>query len=476
MDSAASSVSLDPIIAARYARLERITDDASDLRYLAQRLDTGTEVELQVLAGARASDQALVHALRRRAGRLAGLSDQAVTIATVLECEPTADGKLVLVMDHPRGPTLRDILKDTSRREGTLPMERVLHFALQIAEALESAHNLGLVHGGLRPENVVLTGPEPTISLARFGVDRLIASRSGGLAEKAASPYQAPEQVSGETTERSDIYALGAILYEMLAGTPRHAGDATRRHVEPDVLRSGRGEMSAGLESLIAQALQPLPALRPPNMSVVCKDLGDALDLHRRSKAPGWREKFRARGGMLRALFMGCVALSVIGALAVSFAHPRLTFVTSMLWNLRSESSPRPPTVTAPAALRASSGDPATERSVEPSRATGGGSAPRSRTPATREAGDGPRRADERQSLQPLRNTTSLPPAATTGVRSSDRIKSVQPRANIGATEPPRSAPPAARGPSATSQLREESEDPGAIIDWLLTESRHPRR
>jgi len=476
VESAESSVSLDPIIAARYTRLERMTDDGSDLRYLAQRLDTGAQVELQLLTGGWASDAALVRTLRDHAARVAAVSGEGLPIATLLECEPTADGKLVLVMDHPRGSTLRDTLRDTSRREGALPIERALQFALQIAEALESAHNLGLVHGGLRPENVVLVGPEPSISLARFGVDRLISSRSGGAPETKASRYEAPEQASGETTERSDIYALGAILSEMVAGRLRHAGDVTQPHVEPGGWRNGRGEMSAGLESLIARSLQPLPALRPPYMSIVCNDLADALNLHRRRKAAGRAPKVPARAGIGRALFMGCVAFGVIAALAVSFVHPRLTFVTSMLWNLRSESSQSPPTETAPPDPPASSSDPATDKRFDPSQAAGGSTAPRSRTPVMRPAAEGPRRTDERQSLQPPRNPTSLPPDATTGAGSSDRIHSVQPRARIGATEPPRSASPAQRGPSATSQLHGESEDPGAIIDWLLTESRHPRR
>jgi len=475
INPAESSVSLDPIIAARYTRLERITDDGSDLRYLAQRLDTGAQVELQLLTGARASDAALVRALRDYAARVGGVRGHGLPIATVLEWEPTADGKLLLVMDHARGPTLRDALEDTGRREGALPIERALRFALQIAEALESAHNLGLVHGGLRPENVVLVGPEPTIWLARFGVDRLIASRSGRPAEKAAARYQAPEQTAGETTERSDIYALGAILYEMIGGRLGHAGDVTRHQVEPDVWRDGRGEISVGLESLIARSLQPLPALRPPYMSVVCNELKDALNLHRRRKTTGRTPRVPATAGLWRALFMGCVVLGVIGALAVLFVHPRLTFVTSMLWDLRSESSQRPLAVTAPPAPRASSSDPATDKRLEPSRATGVSTASRSRTPTVRPAVEGPRRNDDSHSLRLPDHTTSPAPDATTGAGSGDR-KSVQPRANREATEPPRPAAPATRRPSATSELREESEDPGAIIDWLLTENRRPRR
>ena len=284
VDSVDSSPSIDPIIAARYMRIEKLAAEGLDPRYLAQRVDTGALVELQVLSADRVSDDTLLRALRDQAARAAGVSGQRLPIATVFEYDRTTDGKLVLAMDHPRGPTLRDTLKDTTRREGTLPFERALQFALQIAEALELAHSVGLVHGGLRPENVVLVGPEPAITLAHFGVDGLL-SRSMGPSEKVASPYQAPEQASGETTERSDIYALGAILYEMLGGTPPSTGTANRRRIEPQAWKTRRGEISAGLERLITQSLEAVPAQRPSNISVVCNDLMDALNLHRRHRA-----------------------------------------------------------------------------------------------------------------------------------------------------------------------------------------------
>src|SRR5262249_56671620 len=95
-----------------------------------------------------------------------------------------------------------------------------------------------------------------------------------------------------------------------------------------------------------------------PYMSVVCNDLADALNLHRRRKAALGTSMARPGAGLRRALLMGCIAVGVIGALAVSFAHPRLTFVTSMLSRLRSESSPKPPAVTVAPAAPASSSDP----------------------------------------------------------------------------------------------------------------------
>jgi serine/threonine protein kinase len=486
-DSADSNPPIDPIIAARYSRIEKLAAEGLDPRYLAQRVDTGALVELQILSGDRASDDTLLRALRDQAARAAAVSGQRLPIATVFECDRTTDGKLVLAMDHPRGPTLRDTLKDTIRREGTLPLERALQFALQIAEGLESAHNVGLVHGGLRPENVVLVGPDPTITLAHFGVDRLL-SRSVGPNEKVASPYQAPEQASGETTERSDIYALGAILYEMLGGTPPPTGTASRRRIEPQAWKTRRGEISAGLERLITRSLEMVPAQRPSYMSVVCNDLADALNLHRRRRTARRAPIVLPGPGARRALFMGCVALGVIGALAVSFAHPRLTFVTSALWRLRSESVSTSPPGAATPPRPASSRDPVPDKNVDAGSATGEGKAPRSRTPAARPPVEGVRQSDGQQIPRLPKNSASPSPRAARSARSGDRVESVQPRSNIGAAESPRPAPPAATvtetprpGPPAATrrpsnpETREDSEDPGAIIDWLLESGRGRR-
>jgi serine/threonine protein kinase len=484
VDSAESSPPIDPIIAARYASIERLAAEGSDPRYLAQRVDTGALVELRVISGDGASDDTLLRALRDLAARAAAVSAQHLPIATVLECDRTSDGKLVITMDQPRGPTLRDTLKDTIRREGTLPLERALQFALRIAEALESAHNVGLIHGGLRPENVVVAGPEPTITLVHFGVDRLL-SRSTGWNERAATPYQAPEQASGETSERSDIYALGAVLYEMLGGTPPPAGAASRRRIEPRAWKTRRGEISAGLERLITKSLEVVPAERPPYMSVVCNDLADAVNLDRRRK----RARETSSGPRPRArlaLFIGCITLGVIGALAVSFGHPRLTFVTSALWKLRSEpastSPPAPPTP--PSSTSAS--DPVPDKNVEAGRVIGEAAAPRSRTPAVRPPAEGVRQGDTRPIPRPPRDTTSPPLGTARSARSSDRVESVPPRANIAAeparpappaanvTEPPLPGPPVRPRPSAP-EARDDTEDPGAIIDWLLESGRTRR-
>ena len=144
----------DPVISERYRVVDTLAPVPDDAVYLARRLDTGGLVQLRVLSGALGGDRVLVAALVQHATLVARISAQCPGIAPVRECERTAG--LVLAMEHPEGPTLREVIK----REGTLGLSRALHLGLTLAVVLERVHNLGLVHGGLRPENVALVGPD----------------------------------------------------------------------------------------------------------------------------------------------------------------------------------------------------------------------------------------------------------------------------------------------------------------------------
>src|SRR6266542_833987 len=276
----------DPAISERYRVIETLAPGPQDALYLAQRLDTGALVELRVLSAELGADRVLVPAFRQQATVVARLFSHCPGIATVYECERAASGALVLTMEHPAGPTLREVM----RREGTLGRARALRLAIQIAEELERAHNLGLVHGGLRPENVVLVGPEERVVLTHFGFDWLIRSRSAGAqggigVAPEGSVYQAPEQALGQASRRSDVYAFGAILYEMLAGTPPSTGMAFRR-VKREPLTKRRADVTPSLERIIMRSLEVEPARRLADISAMCNDLSvevspDAPDVER---------------------------------------------------------------------------------------------------------------------------------------------------------------------------------------------------
>src|SRR5512134_2614664 len=137
-----------------------------------------------------------------------------------------ADGLVFYVMPYVEGESLRDRL----RREHQLPVDDAVRIAREVADALQYAHGHGIVHRDIKPENILLHGGHAMV--ADFGI-ALAASRSDGgtrMTETGMSlgtpHYMSPEQAMGEReiTPKADIYALGCVLYEMLAGEPPFTG------------------------------------------------------------------------------------------------------------------------------------------------------------------------------------------------------------------------------------------------------------
>jgi serine/threonine protein kinase len=141
-----------------------------------------------------------------------------------------AEGLLWYTMPYVEGESLRDRL----RREHQLPIELALGIACEVADALDCAHGAGVIHRDIKPDNILLTKRHALV--ADFGVARaLTAAGTERLTETGLAvgtpAYMSPEQAAGEEAldARSDIYSLGCVLYEMLAGQPPFTGRAPRR-------------------------------------------------------------------------------------------------------------------------------------------------------------------------------------------------------------------------------------------------------
>ena len=145
-------------------------------------------------------------------------------ILTVHDSGETA-GQLWFTMPYVEGESLRDRLT----REKQLPVEDALRIVREAALALEYAHQHGVVHRDIKPENILLTSDGSTL-VADFGIARAIGGGGESLTETGMAvgtpAYMSPEQATGERDldARSDIYALGCVLYEMLAGEPPFTG------------------------------------------------------------------------------------------------------------------------------------------------------------------------------------------------------------------------------------------------------------
>ena len=180
-----------------------------------------------------------------------------------------AGGLLYYVMPYVAGETLRGRLE----RERQLPIEDALRVTREIADALGAAHALGIVHRDIKPENVLLQGGHALV--ADFGI-ALAVQHAGGarMTQTGLSlgtpQYMAPEQAMGERQidARADLYALGAVTYEMLTGEPPFTGNSVQAIVsrvlteEPRPIAPQRKAVPASVESAVLRALEKLPADR----------------------------------------------------------------------------------------------------------------------------------------------------------------------------------------------------------------------
>ena len=181
----------------------------------------------------------------------------------------SVEGIPYYVMPYVEGESLRDRLE----RDVQLPVDEAVRIAGEIGAALDYAHRRGIIHRDIKPENILLHDGRPV--LADFGI-ALAASRAGGArltgtGLSIGTPhYMSPEQAMGERqiTPRSDLFSLGAVTYEMLAGHPPFAGASAQAVVArmlaepPPSLRTPRPSISPAVEAAVLRALERVPADR----------------------------------------------------------------------------------------------------------------------------------------------------------------------------------------------------------------------
>ena len=199
------------------------------------------------------------------------------------------DGQLVLVLDYLHGRTLRQELT----RRGALPWKEALEHTARIAEALTIAHEQEppIVHRDLKPENVMLIAPEgssddatPTgLKVMDFGIAKVLEGMHATNTQSIGTlQYMSPEQIDARTIDaRSDLYSLGLIFYEMIAGEPPFSSASPRELLnlqctEPapaldDEVRKG---IPRGVEELLFSMLEKKPDDRPPSARSVVERLG----------------------------------------------------------------------------------------------------------------------------------------------------------------------------------------------------------
>ncbi len=189
------------------------------------------------------------------------------------------EGRLWFAMPFIDGESLRTRLA----RERQLPVAEATQIALEVADALEYAHEHGVIHRDIKPDNILLSGRHAMV--ADFGIARALTANQGALTQTGMSigtpGYMSPEQASGEreVDARTDIYALGCVLYEMLAGEPPFTGATPQAVIArmftetPRPIHTVRPGVSEAVDAVVARAIARVPADR---FSTVA-DFGAAL-------------------------------------------------------------------------------------------------------------------------------------------------------------------------------------------------------
>jgi serine/threonine-protein kinase len=256
---------IDQVLDGRYRVLSHLADGGMATVYIAldQRLDR--QVALKVMRADLAKDESFVERFRREARSAAKLSHPNV-VAVFDQGED--DGHVFLAMELVNGLTLRQVMHS----EGPLTARAALDIIDPVLQALGAAHSAGLIHRDVKPENVILRD-DGTVKVADFGLARAIATttstaQTGVLLGTVA--YLSPEQVErGIADARSDVYAAGLLLFEMLTGSKAYIGDSpihvAYQHVHSEVpLPSSRVDtVPAGLDHIVARASARDPEARP---------------------------------------------------------------------------------------------------------------------------------------------------------------------------------------------------------------------
>ncbi len=183
-----------------------------------------------------------------------------------------------IVMEYIDGITLKEYIE----REGSLRWKDAVHFTIQILKGLQHAHDKGIVHRDVKPQNIMVL-PDGTIKVTDFGIARFARSEQRTITDKAIGSvhYISPEQARGERTdEKTDIYSVGVILYEMLTGRlPFQAESAVSVAImqlqrEPQLPTEINGSIPLGLEQITMHAMQKNPERRYQSASEMLCDLG----------------------------------------------------------------------------------------------------------------------------------------------------------------------------------------------------------
>jgi eukaryotic-like serine/threonine-protein kinase len=239
----------------------------------------GREVAVKVLRADLARDPQFQLRFRREAQNAAALNHPAiVAVYDTGETESEFGALPYIVMEYVDGQTLREIVKT----EGPLSQQRVIEVMADVCAALDFSHRHGIIHRDVKPANVMITRGG-AVKVMDFGIARALAdgqSMTQTAAVIGTAQYLSPEQARGEAVDaRSDVYAAGCVLFELLTGEPPFSGDSpvavAYQHVREDVRHPSEvnADVPPALDSVVLKAMSKNPANRYQSAAEMRSDL-----------------------------------------------------------------------------------------------------------------------------------------------------------------------------------------------------------
>jgi eukaryotic-like serine/threonine-protein kinase len=267
------------LIAGRYELEELVGDGGMSSVFRARDRQLDRHVALKVLHAEYCDDAEYVERFRREARAAAQLSHP--NIVTVID-RGEDEGRQFIVFEYVDGENLKELV----RRSGPLPARRAVELALAVADGLGFAHDQGLVHRDVKPQNVLLND-EGEVKVTDFGIARSLEVERGVTQTGTVvgtSNYISPEQASGKTvTPATDVYSLGVVLYELLTGDVPFSGESfvavALRHINepPPDLAASRPDVAPRLAAAVRRALEKDPGHRFPSMGAFAAELRGCL-------------------------------------------------------------------------------------------------------------------------------------------------------------------------------------------------------